>query len=260
MRDSETMSYPLTRSDAAFRELSMIVGHGVKEKGLSRVGCALACAMLQGLGLLSGCVMVIPSASTITYYDFGAGMPILRPLDSYPIKVIVQDLRPEVLSRRRTPLFVGSAENGMGERRDVFNRDDCPVPVSVHSTPHCRTLAESMSLRLKSPESSPQAGPVKGLVIVEIKEWATQASADDVFQINYTLELYLRSLTGETLASSTVSGQGERIDVSSLGAVGFFNHTEREEQLSAMIAGVFDAKIKALLTNPVQNALRHLRQ
>jgi hypothetical protein len=214
--------------------------------------------MLLGLGLISGCVMVTPGASTITYYDFGAGMPILRPLDSYPIKVIVQDLRPEVLSRRKNPLFVGSAENGMGERRDVFNRDDCPVPVSVHSTPHCRSFAESVSLRLKSPESFPQADHVKGLVIVEIKEWVTQASADEVFRINYTLELYLRSLTGETMATSTVSGQGERIDVSSLGAVGFFNHIEREEQLSAIIAGVLDGKIKALLTNPIQNALRRL--
>jgi hypothetical protein len=238
----------------------MIGGHGVNGKGLTRVGCALAWAMLLALGLLSGCVMVSPSASTITYYDFGAGMPIFPPLDSYPIKVIVQDLRPEVLSRRKTPLFVGYAENGMGERRDVFNRDDCPVPVSVHSTPHCRTLAESVSLRLKSPETSLQAGHVTGLVIVEIKEWVTQASADDVFRIDYTLELYLRSLTGETLATSSVSGQGERIDVSSLGAVGFFNHTEREVQLSAIIAGVLDSKIKALLTNPVQSALHQLGQ
>lgn len=236
----------------------MIGEHGVKRKGLSRVGCGLAWAMLLGLGLLSGCVMVSPSASTITYYDFGAGMPIFRPLDSYPIKVIVQDLRPEVLSRRKTPLFVGTAENGLGERRDVFNRDDCPVPVSVHSTPHCRTLAESVWHRLKSPESSPQSGDLKGLVIVEIKEWVTQASADDVFRINYSLELYLRSLSGETLVTSTVSGRGERIDVSSLGAVGFFNHTEREEQLSAIIACVLDGKIKALLTNPVQNALHQL--
>lgn len=206
---------------------------------------------------LPGCFMVAPGVATVTYYDFGAGLPVILPLDAYPVTLLVRDLRPEVVSRRKNPLYVGMAENGMGESRDVFNRDDCPVPVSVHATPHCRSLADSVALRLKSPATTPKAGASKGMVIVELKSWSTRAGS--TMTLDYAIELYVRSATGENLAASKASANGENIDVERIGEIGFFNHAKREEQLSVVVANVLDDKLKSLLTPPVTEALRDLR-
>lgn len=209
------------------------------------------------IGLLSGCTWVSPGIATVTYYDFGAALPVLRPLDAYAVKLIVQDLRPEVLSRKKIPLFVGTAENGWGEARDVFNRDDCPVPVSVHRTPHCRSLAESIALRLKSPETLPTAATFSPLVMVEIKGWATQAGAD--LRLDYDIEMYVRSATGERLATSHVQGQQERVDTTEIADMGFANHVGKEDQLSRLISKTMDTKLDQLLQGDVLNILYTFR-
>jgi len=62
----------------------------------------------QGLALFflaffsAGCRLIPPGISTVTYYNYGAAMPLLRPLDAYPINVLVKDLRPEILSLKKS--------------------------------------------------------------------------------------------------------------------------------------------------------------
>jgi hypothetical protein len=204
-----------------------------------------------------GCTFVAPGIATVTYYDYGAALPVIRPLDAYAINLIVEDLRPDILSRKKIPLYVGVAENGWGETRDVFNRDDCPVPVSVHRLPHCNSLAESIALRLKSPVSHPDASQVRGLMTVEIKAWSTQAGLD--LRLDYDLELYLRAPSGERLALSHIEGHGELIDTGDIGRMGFANHVAKEEQLSAIVSKALDTKLGDLLKGDVQNALFRFR-
>lgn len=205
----------------------------------------------------SGCTLISPGIATVTYYNYGAAMPILRPLDAYSIQVLVQDLRPEILSLKKIPLYVGKAENGFGEVRDVLNRDDCPVPVSVHQTPHCRSFAESLSIRLKSPRTLPTQDASKGLLLVEIQRWDTHAGLE--LTLDYSIDVYLRSQSGERLGSAHVEGADEKIETDEVGRISFANHVKKEERLSAIVAGVLDSKIDQLLQGPLQNALFKLR-
>lgn len=207
--------------------------------------------------LFAGCALTTPSVATVTYYNYGAAMPLLRPLDAYPINILVQDLRPAILGLKKIPLYVGMAENGLGAPHDVLNRDGCTIPVSVHRTPHCRSFAESLSHRLKSPKTNPAADASKGLLIVEIRSWETHAGTE--LWLDYAIEVYLRSKTGAKLASAKIEGIHEKIDTQALGKMGFVNHVEKEELLSAIISGVLDAKIAELLKGPLQNALFSLR-
>ncbi|MEN9681635.1 MAG: hypothetical protein RLZZ627_1528 [Pseudomonadota bacterium] len=219
--------------------------------------------IFQGLPLLvvamftAGCTMIPPGISTVTYYNYGAAMPLLRPLDAYPINVLVQDLRPEILSLKKIPLYVGKAENGFGEVRDVLNRDDCPVPVSVHRTPHCLSFAESLSHRIKSSKTMPTRETSQGLLLVEIRTWDTHAGAE--LFLDYAIDVYLRSNSGERLGSASIQGSHEKIDTQEVGKMSFANHVEKEERLSAIVAGVLDAKIAQLLQGPLQKALFDLR-
>ncbi len=201
--------------------------------------------------------MMTPGISTVTYYNYGAAMPLLRPLDAYPINVLVQDLRPEVLSLKKIPLYVGKAENGFGEVRDVLNRDDCPVPVSVHRTPHCLSFAESLSHRLKSSKTLPSKEVSKGLLLVEIRTWDTHAESD--LFLDYAIDVYLRSNRGERLGSASIQGTHEKIETQEIGRMSFANHVEKEARLSAIVARVLDEKIAQLLKDPLQKALYGLR-
>lgn len=217
-----------------------------------RVFCLLCLAALS-----SSCTWVHPNFATVTYYDYGVGVPEDRPLDPYPVTVLVEDLRPQILTRKKIPLFVGRAENGLGEARDVLNRDDCPVPVSVHRTPHCRSLAESIRHRLKTAKTSPSPENAKGLLLLEIRQWETHAASD--LELDYSLDIYLRSSSGERLGNVSLAGQGEVIDTQNLGKMNFANHEAKENQLSLLVSGVLDDKLNQLLTGSLKEALERLR-
>lgn len=158
--------------------------------------------------MTAGCSWVSPDFATVDYYDYGAGVPKHRLLDSYPVKLLVQDLRPEILTLEKIPLYVGRAENGLGEARDVLNRDDCPVPISVHRTPHCRSFAESIWHRLKSAKNTPAPEDAKGLVLVEIRQWETHAGGD--LRLDYSLDVYLRASSGGTLGNAILPVRAKR--------------------------------------------------
>jgi hypothetical protein len=207
--------------------------------------------------LTAGCTWVSPDFATVDYYDYGAGIPAHRQLDPYPVKLLVEDLRPEILTRQKTPLYVGRAENGIGEARDVLNRDDCPVPISVHRTPHCRSLAESIRHRLKSAHTAPTPEDAKALVLVEVREWATHAGAD--LRLDYALDVYLRASSGAPLGHARIASQGEVIDTENLGKMNFANHEAKTHQLSLIITHVLDAKLAQLLEGPFNEALERLR-
>lgn len=207
--------------------------------------------------LTSACSWVSPDFATIDYYDYGAGVPEHRLLDPYPVKLLVEDLRPEILTLEKIPLFVGRAENGWGRARDVLNRDDCPGPVSVHQTSHCRSLAESIRHRLKNAKTYPVPEMAKALVLVEIRQWETRAGAD--LRLDYALDVFLRSASGERLANASVEGQDERINTENLGKMTLANHEAREHQLSLRVTAALDDQLNQLLQGAFKDALERLR-
>jgi hypothetical protein len=207
--------------------------------------------------LVSGCAIVTPDFATVTYYDYGAGIPDQRPLDPYPVTLQVKDLRPLVVSHEKEPQFVGVAENGFGEPRDVLNRDDCPIPVSVHQTPHCRSLAESLRERLQWPNPSASNQDSKGSVLIDIRQWQTHAGSD--LRLDYALHASLRSASGETLTQVDIHGAGERIDTRKIGVMTFANHEAKEYLLSLIVSAVLDEKLHRLVSGPFAGALSRLR-
>ena len=207
--------------------------------------------------LTASCAIVTPDFATVTYYDYGAGIPDQRPLDPYPVTLQVKDLRPSVVSQEKEPQFVGMAENGFGEPRDVLNRDDCTVPVSVHRTPHCRSFADSVRDRLKWPKPSTSDQESKGSVLIEIRQWQTHAGSD--LRLDYALHASLRSANGETLRQADIQGAGERIETRKIGVMTFANHEAKEHRLSLIVSAVLDEKLHRLVSGPFAGALSKLR-
>ncbi|MEY4684828.1 MAG: hypothetical protein RLZ25_1287 [Pseudomonadota bacterium] len=207
--------------------------------------------------LASACAIVAPGFATVTFYDFGAGISESKLLDAYPVKLLVEDLRPQVVAFKKMARFVGTAENGMGEPRDVLNRDGCPEPVSVHRTPHCLSLAESIRHRLKNESTLPSADSAKPLVLIEIRQWQTRAGSN--LRLDYALDVFLRSSSGETLSKASVHGEDEVIDTQAIGKINFENHEAKEHVLSLLVSGALDAKMNLLLAGPFREALSRQR-
>lgn len=215
------------------------------------------CCLFALVALTSGCTWVRPDFATVDSYDYGAGLPEPRPLDSFPVTLLVKDLRPSILSLKKTPTYVGRAENGWGDARDVLNRDNCSAPVSVHRTPHCRSLAESIQNRLKSTKTLVPPQNAKGLLLIEIWQWETRAAGD--LKLDYALEVYLRSPTGERLGTASLSGMAELIDIQNIGEMAWANHEAKEHELSLLLSGKLDAKLDQLLKGQIMEALERLR-
>lgn len=194
---------------------------------------------------ISGCSIISPDFATVTYYDYGSGILERRPLDSYPVKLLVTDLRPQIVALQKLPQFVGMAENGLGEPRAVLNRDGCPVPVGVHQTPHCLSFAESVRHQLKNEKTFPPDAMAKGLVMIEILQWQTQAGQD--LRLDYALNVSLRSANGEALGKASIQGLGEVIDTQNVGPMSWANHEAKEHLLSLVVSGVLRQKLDHLL-------------
>lgn len=215
------------------------------------------CCLFSLVALSSGCSWVRPDFATVDSYDYGVGLREPRPIDSFPVTILVKDLRPSILSLKKTPTYVGRAENGWGEARDVLNRDNCAAPVSVHRTSHCRSLAESIQNRLKSTTTFVPPENANGLLLIKIWQWETRAAAD--LKLDYALEVYLRSSTGERLGSATLSGEGELIDIQNIGVMTWSNHEAKEQDLSRLVSGKLEAKLDQLLKGQIMEALERLR-
>jgi hypothetical protein len=199
--------------------------------------------------ILSGCSIQPASVAVIDYYDYGAMPPRLFVLPEQQIHV--EDLRVEVLSHDKEPGYVGTAEDGFGDRRTVKNTDGCPLPHSVHATQNCKSFADSVKSRLVDASSVGSASD--GVLYVLINDWHTDAI--DGLKLYYDLTAVYHQ-SGQIVERSHIKGSGETIDTRAIAPMNFVNHEEAEQKLSMLLVQTLDKHLKALLSGPISRAIR----
>ncbi len=202
--------------------------------------------------VLTSCVLLPASVAVIDYYDYGASPSTLRLLPE--AQVHVEDLRVEVLSGEKKPGYVGHAEDGFGDRRTVTNTDGCPLPHTVHSTQHCKTFAESLKARLVDIGMGPDTS--KGNLFILINEWHTDAVSG--VRLTYDLSaVYTRE--GHVVERAHIKGQDEPVDTERIGAIHFSNHERAEAELSRILVGLLDARLKQLIAGNMEQSIRQIK-
>lgn len=163
------------------------------------------------------------------------------------VAVAVHDERPDVVSGKKTPQFVGFQRGGFGNTFDVTTGGDKPLSVDmteslVASLKRSGFKAQAVAVSfIESAESAREALVATGAdrsVLLTVREW----KSDSMMRVglDYDLRLSILGKNGTVLAESQVQGTKEV-----LGAAPII-----PSDVGPMVADAFKAKLEQLFSDP----------
>jgi len=199
---------------------------------------------------LEGCATTaLPDEGLIKRYNYGYTEPKLAfALHSH---LIVFDLRPEIVSGHKAPIYVGDAFNVLGVPIDVTNADGCEAMHTTHTTERCLPFHESVYnaiLRQGGDRSDSHR------LFVIINQWKT--GIRNGLALNYDLAAIVEDKDRNVVAKTHIMGSDERIDTGGIGAIHFRNHNQAAEEMGKIVSGTLARKLEILLGGDIAQALR----
>jgi hypothetical protein len=147
-------------------------------------------------------------------HGYTATRPQLAPQGTLPVAVVVQDVRPYILTKEKTPDFVGIQRGGFGNPFDVTTESGRPLADDFSSS-----IADALSRKgFKATQARAPAGKTEldarsvaadtkasRVALVTIHEWKSDTYMNTALIHEVTLRILDPS--GATLANSRISGR-----------------------------------------------------